>query len=307
MRHYKSLQDVELDRSWVTIGTFDGVHLGHQKIIRGLVENAQRAGQPAVVVTFHPHPKLVLKGENRPFYLTLPDRRAELLGDLGVDVVVTHPFNEQVSELTAEAFISRLNSHLGMEKLWVGYDFALGKDREGDAEVLRELGKKYGYTLHQVASQEIQGDVVSSSTIRELLRAGKVQQASRFLGRLFHLKGEVVGGDKRGKALGFPTANLDIPREMVQIKPGIYATYTTVQGQDLASVTNVGFRPTFDEGLDFPVVETYILDFSADLYGQELSVQFHTYLREELKFDSVPALIDQMHDDVSQARGILEG
>jgi len=306
MRHYGSLQDVRLDRSWVTIGTFDGVHLGHQKIIRTLVENAHREGRPAAVVTFHPHPKVVLTGEERPFYLTLPEKRAALFADLGVDVVVTHPFTEEVSQLSAEAFISRLDAHLQIEKLWVGYDFALGKDREGNPERLRELGKEFGYTLHEVAPHQVEGEVVSSSSIRALLREGRVQEASRFLGRLFELGGEVVGGDKRGKDLGFPTANLDVPGEMVQIKPGIYATYTSLEGQRLPSVTNVGFRPTFDDALDFPVVETYILDFSGDLYGKNLEVAFHTYLREELKFDSVPALIDQMHQDVAHTRDVLD-
>jgi len=306
MRHFYSLQDVDLSHSWVTIGTFDGVHLGHQKIIRGLVENAHSADQPAVVVTFHPHPKLVLGGEQRPFYLTLPETRAELLHDMGVDVVITHPFNDQVSQLSAQDFVSRLDAHLGIKKLWVGYDFALGKDREGDAERLRQLGKDYGFTLRQVAPHHIKDEVVSSSSIRSLLREGEAQRAARLLGRLFQLRGEVVGGDKRGKDLGFPTANLDIPREMIQIKSGIYATYTIVEGQRLPSVTNVGFRPTFDDALDFPVVETYILDFSGDLYGEELRLEFHTFLRDELKFDTVPALIEQMHQDVEHTRQVLD-
>lgn len=306
MRHYYSLQDADLSHSWVTIGTFDGVHLGHQKIIRGLVENAHQEGQPAVVVTFHPHPKLVLGKEKRAFYLTLPETRAELLHDLGVDVVITHPFNDSVSQLSARDFVSRLDAHLGISKLWVGYDFALGKDREGDAETLRQLGIEFGFTLHQVEPHHVEGELVSSSSIRSLLRKGKVQQASRLLGRLFQLRGEVVGGDKRGKDLGFPTANLDVPREMIQVKSGIYATYTIVEGERMPSVTNVGFRPTFDDALDFPVVETYILDFSGDLYGQQLQLEFHTFLRDELKFDSVPDLIEQMHRDVEHTRQVLD-
>lgn len=305
MEHYKGLEKVRLDSSWVTIGTFDGVHLGHQQIVAGLVEHAHQAGQPAVVITFHPHPKIVLGRESRPFYLTLPDKRAQLFGEMGVDVVITHPFNDQISQLSARAFIQRLHDHLRMEKLWVGYDFALGKDREGNPPRLRELGEDFGYTVHEVSSYTLHGEIVSSSRIRELLRQGKAQQAARFLGRLFQLKGQVIGGDKRGKDLGFPTANLDVPREMVQIKPGIYATLTSLDGQDLPSVTNVGFRPTFDDGMEFPIVETFILDFSGDLYGMELEVSFHTYLREEIKFESVPALIAKMEEDVERAREIL--
>lgn len=306
MQHYHSLQAAHLDRSWVTVGTFDGVHLGHQKIIRGLVDHAHQNDQQAVVVTFHPHPTLVLGGEQKPFYLTLPEKRVHLFGKLGVDVVIIHPFTRQVAEESAERFISRLKRHLGMEQLWVGYDFALGKNREGNAPTLHQLGERYDYELHQVSPYRLDGKVVSSSFIRDLLEEGKVQEASRYLGRLFELTGVVVGGDKRGKRLGFPTANLDVPQEMARIKPGVYACYVRVDSDHKKAVTNIGFRPTFHDPIGLPLVETHILDFSGDLYGDELEIRFHTLLREERKFGSVSDLKGQIHQDVERTRDILE-
>lgn len=305
MQQYDSVQAAHLDRSWVTIGTFDGVHLGHQKIIRGLVDQAHKNGRQAVVVTFHPHPKLVLGGENKPFYLTLPEKRVQIFENLGVDVVIIHPFTRQVAKESAETFIIRLNKHLGMEKLWVGYDFALGKNREGNAQKLRQLGNVHEYELHQVSPYRLDGKVVSSSFIRRLLRDGSVQEASRYLGRLFALKGVVEGGDKRGKGLGFPTANLDVPQEMTRVKPGVYACYVGVRGDQKKAVTNIGFRPTFGDQIDIPLVETHILDFSGDLYGEELEIRFHTFLREERKFASIPELKGQIREDVKRAGEIL--
>lgn len=307
MQHYESVQEARLNRSWVTIGTFDGVHLGHQKIIRGLVENAHQHHRPAVVVTFHPHPQLVLKGEKMPIYLTLPGKRLQLFENLGVDVVVVHPFTRQVMEESAEKFISRLHKYLGMEKLWVGYDFALGKNREGDAETLRQLGNEFQYTVHQVSPYDKDGKLVSSSLIRRLLREGKVREASRYLGRLFEIKGVVVEGDKRGKKLGYPTTNLDVPQEMARVKSGVYACQLEIAGRKRNAVTNVGFRPTFKEQMDLPLVETHVLDFSGELYGKELEVGFHTFLREERKFDSVAALKGQIQRDVNRAKEILAG
>lgn len=307
MQHYESVQEARLNHSWVTVGTFDGVHLGHQKIIRGLVENAHQCHRPAVVVTFHPHPQLVLKGEKRPIYLTLPEKRLQLFESLGVDVVIVHPFTRQVMEESAEMFISRLKKYLGVEKLWVGHDFALGKNREGDAERLRQLGNEYQYTVHQVSPYDKDGKLVSSSLIRRLLKEGKVREASRYLGRLFEIKGVVVEGDKRGKKLGYPTTNLDVPQEMARVKSGVYACLLEIEGRKRNAVTNVGFRPTFKEQMDLPLVETHVLDFSGDLYGKELEVGFHTFLREERKFNSIAALKSQIQRDVSRAREVLAG
>ncbi|MFO8036119.1 MAG: bifunctional riboflavin kinase/FAD synthetase [Anaerolineales bacterium] len=305
MQRYDSLQAAHLDRSWVTVGTFDGVHLGHQKIIRGLVDHAHQNDRQAVVVTFHPHPTLVLGGKKKLFYLTLPEKRVQLFGALGVDGVIIHPFTRQVAEESAERFISRLKRHLGMERLWVGYDFALGKNREGNAQKLHQLGKTYDYELHQVPPYQLDGEVVSSSFIRGLLQEGRVQEASRYLGRLFEVAGVVVGGDRRGKRLGFPTANLDVPQEMARVKPGVYACYVMVGEEQKKAVTNVGFRPTFHDPIDLPLVETHILDFSGDLYGDELEIRFHTLLREERKFASVPDLKGQIRQDVAHTRDIL--
>lgn len=307
MRHYRSLEDVHLSSSWVTIGTFDGVHLGHQEIIRGLVQGAQKAGKTPVVITFHPHPAVVLGDIQRPFYLTMPEKRAQLLGELGVEVVITHPFNHSVSQLSPETFIARLDEHLHLETLWIGYDFALGKDREGDPQVLEALGETYGYQLHITPPVEVEGHKVSSSKIRSLLRQGQVVQAAGLLGRPFSVQGEVVLGDQRGRSLGFPTSNLQIPEQMIDIQPGVYAGFARVEGKTWKAVTNVGFRPTFEGESALLRMETHLLDFSGDLYQQTMELSFHTKLREERKFERVEHLIAQIDRDIQEARRLLTG
>lgn len=305
MQHFRSLDEVQLSSSWVTIGTFDGVHLGHQQIIKDLVQKARKQDQTPVVVTFHPHPAVVLGGVEGPYYLTLPEKRAQLLADLGVEIVITHPFTRRISNYSPEKFIARLDEHLHLEKLWVGYDFALGKDRAGDARVLNKLGETFGYQLEVIPPYKLAGKKVSSSTIRTMLREGHVVEAARFLGRSFSLQGEVVIGDKRGHSLGFPTSNLEVPEEMIDIQPGVYAGWAAVDGNSWPAVTNVGFRPTFE--VDFPPlrIETHLLDFSGNLYDKQLEVSFQVKLRDERKFAQVDDLIAQIGRDVNQARRIL--
>jgi riboflavin kinase/FMN adenylyltransferase len=305
MQHFSNITDIQLTRSCLTIGSYDGVHSGHQQILHGLVEQAHENGEPAVVVTFHPHPVLVIKEEVRPFYLTLPDNRARLMGDLGVDIVLTYPFSRKTSQTSAREFISLLYTHLHFSQLWIGYDFALGKNREGNSSHLKELGKEFGYSLKDTPPFYINGELVSSSRIRKQLREGKIQQAAAFLGRPFEITGKVIKGENRGKSLGFATSNLDVPQEMVNIKPGVYACWASVQGQNWKAVTNIGFRPTFGDGLLVPRIETHLLRFSGDLYGEDISLRFIDRLRDEMKFEQVSELQTQVQIDIDKARHML--
>ncbi|MBS1249233.1 MAG: Riboflavin biosynthesis protein RibF [Chloroflexi bacterium] len=305
MQHYTSLDNVKLSHAWVTLGTFDGVHLGHQHIIRPLVSQAHQEEHPAVVVSFHPHPALVLSGETRPFYLTTPAQRAEILGQLGVDILITHPFNAQTANLSAEEFIAHLNTYLDIQQLWVGYDFAMGKNRAGTSPELRLLGKKYGYTLKRISPLYVDGKIISSSWIREALAKGEVERAAALLGRPHRVEGEVVKGDERGRKIGFPTSNLTIPPHMARLHSGVYACYVWVKGERRAAVSNLGVRPTFEDAPVPPRFETHILDFSGSLYGETLKVEFIAKLRDERKFENVAALQAQIEEDIGKARQIL--
>jgi riboflavin kinase/FMN adenylyltransferase len=305
MQHFHNVEEIHLEESWLTIGSFDGVHLGHQQIIHDLVKGAHDNGQPAVVVTFHPHPQLIIKKEGRPFYLTLPGKRAQLLGELGVDIVLTYPFSSETSQMRAEEFIALLHQRLQFSQLWVGYDFALGRNREGDPAYLKNLGQQFGYALKVILPYSIDGELVSSSRIRKSIREGEMREAAALLGRPFEVTGTVIVGENRGKSLGFATSNLDVPQEIVDIKPGVYACLTDVDGQTWKAVTNIGFRPTFGDGILSPRIEAHLLEFSGNLYGEELSLKFVERLRDEMKFDQVSALQAQIKVDIDQARQIF--
>ncbi|RLD02417.1 MAG: hypothetical protein DRI46_00275 [Chloroflexi bacterium] len=305
MQHIRDLKEVKLDRSWLTIGSFDGVHLGHQQIIQTLVTGAKQAGVPSVVVTFFPHPQFVLRGESRPYYLTLPEKRAQLLAELGVDYVFTFPFDERISQLSAREFISNLHEDFRFKELLIGYDFALGKDREGDSDLLQEIGGDLGYSVRVIPPFKIAEKLVSSSLIRSMIREGDVRLANTLLGREFSISGQVIKGDDRGKSLGFATCNLDVHSEVVNIKSGVYASKGLVSGKLWPAVTNIGFRPTFGEDLSLPRIEAHLLDFSGNLYGQDVELLFVDRLRDEIKFSLVDDLIDQIKQDVRKTRRIL--
>ncbi len=306
MQHYHHLEAVNIDQSWVTIGSFDGVHIGHQAIIRRLTAGARRARVPSVVVTFHPHPAVVLGKVNLPSYLTTPDERAGLLGDLGVDVVLTLPFDRQLANHSALEFMQMLTARLGVRHLCIGYDFALGRGREGDVALLREIGRQLGYDL-KVVEPVIngEGNPVSSSLIRRLISQGEMKKVAGLLGRNYGASGRVVHGDGRGKQLGFPTANLEVWAERLMPPTGIYATWTWIDGVRHESVANLGVRPTFENQPSSALLEVYIMDWHEDLYGQEIKVEFVERLRAEVRFPSVAALIEQIHLDIIAAREVL--
>jgi riboflavin kinase/FMN adenylyltransferase len=305
MQHFYDLKQISLEGSLVTIGSFDGVHIGHQQIIHSLVDQAHKARKPAAVVTFHPHPQLVLKDETRAYYLTMPDKRAQLMGELGVDYVLTYPFTPETARMSPEDFISQLHEHFNFSELWIGYDFALGKDRQGTPLHLRELGTEYKFKVHEIPAYSHEGELVSSSMIRNKIRGGLIRKANQLLGRPFEISGEVIRGEKRGKSLGFATSNLDVVPEMIDIKPGVYACRANVKGKIYSAVTNIGYRPTFGEDLEAPRIEAHILDFSEDLYGDSIDLVFIARLRDEMKFSQVSDLVKQIHTDVKLAREII--
>jgi len=305
MRHSSSLNELHLVDALVTIGTFDGVHLGHQAILRPLVTAAHEAGVPAVVVTFTPPPGIMLRGITEGYALTGADERAGLLGELGVDIVVTLPFDRSLASLSAAEFMGRLKESLGVKQLWVGYDFALGRGREGDIPHLRALGEQMGYSVKVVAPVKTDSAPVSSSLIRTLLREGNVTEAARLLGRLYGASGLVVHGDGRGRGIGIPTANVDAPLEMVIPGNGVYATWAILEGQRYPAVTNIGLRPTFVSGPTPPRIEALLLDVDRDLYGQTLRVEFVEFIRPEQRFGSVQELLDQIGRDRNKAREVL--
>ncbi len=305
MQHYWSLEDVQLEDTWLTIGSFDGVHLGHQRVVRELVAGAHKENAPAVVLTFFPHPAAILRGYDYPFYLTTPQERANLLGELGVDVVITHPFDESVAATSAWDFMVNLQKHLRMGHLRIGYDFALGKDRSGTPETLKKFGKDLGYSLTSTASLTIENDIVSSSRIRFLLGAGQVDLAAKLLGRNYAVEGDIVVGDRRGATLGFPTANMDLWPEQAIPAAGVYVCKAEVRGQTWEAVTNIGVRPTFETSPVPPRVEAHLLDFDDDIYGESLRLEFLQRLRGEQRFANIDALVSQIQTDVQQARQIL--
>ncbi len=306
MAHVTSLNDVQLEQaSLVTIGVFDGVHLGHQQLIRALVERAKASGRLTVVLTFFPHPDIVLRGLTGRYYLTTPEQRAEALHLLGVDTVITQTFDETFRHTSAQDYVSQLCDRLKMTELWVGQHFALGYEREGDVAFLSRLGESKGYTVHAV---ELVADadqhVISSTSIRGLLQEGKVEQVAGLLGRPFSIDAEVVRGDQRGRTIGFPTANLAVWDEQVLPAYGVYAGWATIDGARHPAVTNIGVRPTFDS--QRMAVEAHLLDFDGNLYGKVLNLSFDFRLRGEQKFEGITALVAQIKADVEAGRRLLK-
>lgn len=308
MSHHRSLDNLKLDRSWLTIGVFDGVHRGHQVILRRLVAGAHAEGLPAVVVTFFPSPAVVLRDLRDPVYLSMPDERAELLAALGVDEVVTLEFNRQLASLPAADFMAWMKTRLGVVHLCAGFDFALGHGREGNLPMLKQIGDQLGYAVTVVDPvADPQNGAISSSRIRNLVANGEVRTAADLLGRRYAVHGVIAHGDGRGHGLGFPTANIAIPQQRLSPGFGIYATWITLRGQRFPSVTSIGVRPTFEQAPVAPRIEAHILDLPGDpnLYDQPVRLEFVEYLRPEMRFSQVQDLIDQIHQDIQHSREVF--
>jgi riboflavin kinase/FMN adenylyltransferase len=306
MRHYRSLDDIYLQNTWLTIGVFDGVHRGHQAILEQLTAGAHQKNAPAVVLTFWPHPAVVLGKRYDMKCLTTPEERAALLGEWGVDVVITQTFTPEFARLTAWDFMRRVSRRLGLRSLWVGYDFALGHNREGNFDRLTEIGETLGYSVQAISPVKNGEDVISSSLIRKRISVGQVARAAENLGRFYTVSGPVVHGDGRGRRINIPTANIDYPKDKVIPANGVYACWAWLGEEKHPAAVNIGINPTFTPDKETPNIEAHILDFSRELYSQELKLEFVQYLREELKFDSVETLLERIHADIAQTRQILK-
>lgn len=289
----------------LTIGVFDGVHRGHTHLISQLVDEAASKGLMAGVVTFREHPAAVLSPSFQAQYLTSFEDRLDLLRQTKIDFAVPITFDRALASLTSKEFTSLLQERLRMVSLVVGPDFAMGHKREGTIERLSELGGEMGFTLKVVDGlRDADGDTVRSTTVRTALAEGDVERVSDLLGRRFTLEGTVVSGEGRGGGLGIPTANLSPPSEMATPGDGIYAAYAHLDDHKMKAAVSIGTNPTF--GGHDRTIEPFILDFDGDLYGSTLRLEFVRRLRDQVKFDSVEALLEQIDRDVAQTRQILE-
>ncbi|MFN2200964.1 MAG: bifunctional riboflavin kinase/FAD synthetase [Caldilineaceae bacterium] len=315
MQIYEDLEQVHFDGPTVlTIGNFDGVHLGHQALLETVIDLAGSwpgMAASSVIVTFEPHPLKVLRPELSLDLLTTPLERLQICAGMGIDIGIVQPFTRELATFTASEFIALLHEHLGMAALVVGPDFALGKDRSGTLDVLAALGEEFDYRLIVQDLVDNGQHSIRSKTIRQLLYEGDVSAAAKLLGRYYHMVGEVEFGEQRGREFGIPTANLLIPEDKLWPANGVYVTRTWIveKRRSFSSVTNVGYRPTVNG--HSRRIESHLLDFpprgeSGNLYGKQLVVEFLGRLRGEQKFDGPDQLIAQIHADITHARQFLD-
>ena len=289
----------------VTLGVFDGLHLGHQLIMRTVVERAQELNAVPTVITFDPHPRAVLHPESSPPLLQTLDQKVEALGVLGIQQTIVIRFTEEFALLPAEDFLrDTVKERLHALEVYLGRGFAFGHNREGNIDLLRRVSRELGFVADEVPEVKFRGQRVSSSRIRRLLLEGKVNLARRMLGRPYGVEGRVVRGAERGRQLGFPTANLH-PQNRVIPRNGVYVTGTLIEGIWRRSVTNVGVRPTFGSETE-PSVETFVINWSGDLYGDVVRIRFLYRLRDEMRFGSIDQLKTQIQRDVERAENYFE-
>ena len=287
----------------LAIGVFDGVHLGHKYLISQLTEHAKQQNLLSGVVTFGQHPQEVLSPQTKLPFLTSLAEKTNLLKNEGVEAVITLSFTCELAQLSARQFVSLLKKHLRMRGMVIGPDFALGRDREGNANSLRTLGQDMDFSVTVIPPIIVNGEVASSTAVRDALADGDMKKAHNLIGRSFSLQGRVTTGAGRGTELGFPTANLGVDLEQALPAEGVYATWAYIGDKACQSVTNIGQRPTFGGG--GRTVEVYVFDYHGDLYGRELKIDIIERLRDEIKFDSTEALKKQITEDIKQGRTVL--
>ncbi len=303
-QHYTSLDHILLNNAWVTIGSFDGVHLGHQKLLHEVTSGAHAVGVPGVVLTFHPSPAVVLGRRTGAYCIDTTEERIIRLEAAGVDAVITLPFDLGLAETSARDFLIMLHSCLRFTHLFVGCNFAFGRNREGNVATIENLAGEIGFQVHATDLFSMEGEVLSSSRVRQEIARGNVETVERWLGRAYQLCGQVMTGDQRGRTLGFPTANLSSNPCKIIPTAGVYACQVVIDKTVKAAAVNIGVRPTFDRLAVAPHVEAHILDYSGDLYGKTICLQFLRRLRDERRFPDVSSLIRQLHQDVEQTRKI---
>lgn len=306
MKIFHDLENANIAKPTVlTLGVFDGLHLGHQAIMAKVVERAKITGSIATAITFDPHPRAVLHPESAPPLLQTLDQRLANLEVLGIDQAIVVKFTREFAGQPAENFLKDIiHERLHAREVYLGRGFAFGKGRGGNIDLLRRMSAELGFTADEVDEVQVRGMRISSSKIRDLLAEGRVNLARRMLGRPYGVEGIVVRGDQRGRTIGFPTANLK-PHNRVIPKFGVYATATLIDATWRRSITNIGVRPTF-ESTTQPSIETYIFDFDGDLYGDALRVRFLHRIRDERKFNGVDELVAQIRQDTELARNYFE-
>jgi riboflavin kinase/FMN adenylyltransferase len=299
-------------RPVVTIGNFDGLHVGHRAIIETVVERARQIGGEAVAYTFYPHPRQVLTPDRAPKLLLTIEQRVELIREAGIDTVIVETFTREFAKTTAEEFIRNiLHQRIRPVEVYVGYDFHFGRERGGSMRLLAELGPKLGFSVTIIPEVTVDAGDVNSTRIRQLLAEGRVEEAFAMLGRNYTIRGEVVQGQRRGRELGFPTANLE-PENAILPAPGVYAGRFRLldegdpaRGTEWLAVTNIGVRPTFEDERRL-VAEAHLLDFDGDVYGRRIELSFAHRLRSERRFEGVETLREQIARDVEEGRRRLE-
>lgn len=297
--------DLSAGERVVTIGTFDGVHRGHQRLLARAVERGEELQLPVTGITFEPAPAAVLRPETFPGRIATAEEKMALLAEAGLDEIVVVPFTRELASWSPDDFMRWLQEKTGLRELWVGEEFALGKDRAGTVERLTGIGDELGFRVITVPRLTNGSEVVSSSRVRSAVMAGDVARARRLLGRPFRVAGEVVHGQHLGRQIGFPTANVAPPPELAPLADGIFAAWAWLPGDDVPrpAVTYIGNRPTVDDGER--MIETHLLDFEGDLYGQTLATDFLERIRPDARFDSLEDLIAQQRIDRAQAWEIL--
>ena len=294
------------EKTLVTIGTFDGVHFGHQQILKKLTREAKKAKKKSVLLTFFPHPRMVLQKNSSLELINTIEEKAELLKKVGLDYLIIHPFSKEFSRLTALDFVRNvLVNQLNTSKLIIGYDHHFGKNREGNIEQLTEYSNLFDFTVEEIPAQDIDSVSVSSTKIRKALVSGNLITANNYLGYNFMINGVVVNGKQLGGKIGFPTANIDINEDYKLIpKTGVYVVKSTINNKIVFGIMNIGNRPTVNG--KHQTIEVHFLNFNQDLYNKNLTIELLYFLRDEEKFDSVKALIHQLKKDEETARNYIE-
>ncbi len=300
----KELNELFLTGSVVTLGNFDGVHRGHLAILQALERSSEITGLPSVLVTYYPHPALVLGKTKDLKYIYSETKKREILSQFKINYLLTISFTLEFSQKKALEFIEEiLVNALKAKHIVIGYNHFFGKDQEGDFTFLKNCASQYGFSVEQIPPVFFGSQKISSSQIRNLILQGEIEKANEMLGRPFSLRGIVVEGDKRGSQISFPTANLIPPQDCVYPANGVYAAHTVIQGRRYASMINIGYRPTFQG--TYLTIEAHILDFKGNLYGEEIEHYFLYKIRNEKKFESVGELISQLHRDKQVTQKIL--
>ncbi len=302
MKVARSATELTPGKVCLAIGVFDGIHLGHQQIIRQTINDAHQHEASAVIVTFDQHPNAIVAPDRVPPLIYSRPQKVRAIEALGADALLEIPFDREFSQQTGETFLRSLARDLGqIQSICVGADFVFGHKRSGDVPLLRQLGSELRFQVHGLAAVALDGQTVSSTRIRDTIRLGDFDAASQMLGRAYSIAGKVIHGDQLGHKLGFPTANLDTPG-MLLPPNGVYAAHASVGHKTHRAVLNIGIRPTIQNPTPAPRVEVHLLDFTGDLYGQDMEITFAAKLRDEQKFPSVEALREQIQRDVTAAR-----